>query len=209
MMKLTAKQGRGTKMHLYIDGDYRFTVSRDFWLSCGAYSGQELDDEELCDLRERAEHYAAKQRAYRILAQREHSQKELEDKLSRSFSRELARQVTDEMLDFGYIHDDEYAKMLVRELSERKKFGAARIRMELKKRGVGGDDIEEAMALLEEEDFRERIVQLLETKFSRDLDTEKGRRKVFSSLMRLGYRSDDIRGAMRDYLSGEFNEFSE
>lgn len=194
-------------MHLYIDGEYSFTVSRDFWLACGAYSGQQLGDEELCDLRERAEHYAAKQRAYRILSQREHSRKELEDKLSRSYSRELACKIADEMQGFGYIHDDEYAKMLVRELSERKKFGASRIRIELKKRGVGNDDIEEAMALLEEEDFRERILQLLDTKYSRDLDSEKGRRKVFSALMRLGYRSDDIRGAMRDYLLGEFGDF--
>lgn len=206
-MKLTAKQGRGTKMHLHIDGEYRFTVSRDFWLSCGAYSGQEIDEEEFCRLWESAEHYSAKQRAYRILAQREHSKKELEDKLSRSYSRELARRVTDEMQEFGYIHDDEYAKILVREFSERKNFGASRIKMELKKRGVSNDDIEEAMSLIEDDDFKPKIIKLLDTKYSRDLDSEKGRRKVFSALIRLGYRSDDIRSAMRDYLSGDFDEF--
>lgn len=203
-MELTVKQGKGTKMHLYVDGEYRFTVSRDFWLSCGAYSGQQLDDDEFCSLWEQAEHYSAKQRAYRILSQREHSQKELTDKLTRSYSRELAEQVTQEMLEYGYIHDDEYAKMLVRELAERKNFGVTRIRMELKKRGVNNDDIEEAMSELEDEDFKEKIHYLLKTKFSRDLDTEKGRRKAFSALMRLGYRSDDIRSCMREFLSDEF-----
>lgn len=202
-MILTAKQGKGTKMHLYVDGEYRFTVSRDFWMSCGVYSGQELSDEGFCSLCEQAEHYSAKQRAYRILSQREHSQRELSDKLARSFPRKLAERVTDEMLEYGYIHDDEYAKMLARELAERKKFGAARIRMELKKRGINNDDIEEAMAELEEEDFKGRIYALLETKFSRDLDTEKGRRKVFSALMRFGYSSDDIRSCMREFISDE------
>lgn len=203
-MELTAKQGKGTKMHLFVDGEYRFTVSRDFWLSCGAYSGQQLSDDDFCVLWEKAEHYSAKQRAYRILSQREHSQKELTDKLARSYSRELAEQVAQEMLEYGYIHDGEYAKMLVRELAERKKFGAIRIRMELKKRGVNNDDIEETMSELEEEDSKERIYALLETKFRRDLDSEKGRRKVFSALIRLGYRSDDIRSCMRDFLSDEF-----
>ena len=30
-MKITAKQGKGTKIHIHIDGEYLLTVDEDFW----------------------------------------------------------------------------------------------------------------------------------------------------------------------------------
>lgn len=204
-MKLTAKQGKGTKMHLYADEEYRFTINRELWASCGLVSGQQISEEEITNIWELSNRYKAKQTAYRILTQREHSRKELEDKLNRLYPTELAKDITDEMQDFGYIHDDEYAKLLAKELFRRKSYGASRIMMELRKRGINNDDIEDAMSLFDEQDFKENMAKLLKTKYSKDLGTEQGRRKAFAALARKGYTPNDIRSVMREYVEGEYD----
>lgn len=43
-MKITAQQGRGQKIHILVDGEYRLTVTRDFWASQNIRSGDEIDD---------------------------------------------------------------------------------------------------------------------------------------------------------------------
>ena len=51
MMKITAQQGRGQKIHILVDGEYRLTVTRDFWASQNIRPGDEIDDAEFALLR--------------------------------------------------------------------------------------------------------------------------------------------------------------
>ena len=43
-MILTAQQGKGQKIHILLDGEYRLTTNRDFWLTCGLFSGMEINE---------------------------------------------------------------------------------------------------------------------------------------------------------------------
>ncbi|MBQ8470101.1 MAG: hypothetical protein IJ547_05870, partial [Clostridia bacterium] len=46
-MKLTAKAGKGEKIHLSLDGEYIATVNADYWFTCGISSGEEVTPEQL------------------------------------------------------------------------------------------------------------------------------------------------------------------
>lgn len=82
---------------------------------------------------------AAFDRALRLLGQREHSQRELKDKLQRKgVDRALAELVVDDLRGRGLQSDARYAEALVRSRVQRG-HGPVRIRQELRQRGV--DDV--------------------------------------------------------------------
>lgn len=50
-------------------------------------------------------------------------------------------------------------------------------------------------------DEQQAIIQILERKYASSLKEEKGRRRAFAALMRLGYEPDDIRSQISVLLS--------
>ena len=154
-MKITAQQGRGQKIHILVDGEYRLTVTRDFWASRNIRSGDEIDDAEFAAFCEAAGSCRAFNAAVDILSRRDHSSKELRRKVARRSGAE-----------------------------------------ELRQRGISRETASECAEELDGDDI-ERIKNLLETKFAGKFSDEKGRRRTFNALTRLGYGYSDIRSAMR------------
>lgn len=202
-MKITAQKGKANKIHISIDGEYKLTVDADFWFSCGYLSGDEIDEEQYRSLSDKIAKRRCFNRALNILSRRDHSEKELFNKLRRADSEEAAYDAVERVKALGYINDERYAENLARELASRKGYGLRAIRSELIRRGIDRETTDNTInsITLDESD---NIRVLLEGKFSRKLATDKGRKQVFSALMRLGYSYSDIRSAMSEY-----NEFDE
>ena len=49
-MKLSVKQGKSNKIHIYVDEEYRATVDSDFWYSEKYRNYKEINEEELTEL---------------------------------------------------------------------------------------------------------------------------------------------------------------
>ncbi len=208
-MKITAKQGKGTKIHIHIDGEYLLTVDEDFWFSSGYISGDEIDDGDLAAFKEAAGSRLAFNSAMFSLDMRDHSEKELRQKLSRKFDDNAVNSAMDKLLDLGLVNDRRYAELLVRELYERKKYGKNRIKNELYKRGIASDTINDVIEEYENEnepDNIQTIVDIIRKKYYNKLIDDKSRQKVVAALVRLGYSFGDIRQAMREFSSDEFYE---
>ena len=208
-MKITAKQGKDTKIHIHIDGEYLLTVDEDFWFSSGYISGDEIDDGDLVAFKEAAGSRLAFNSAMFSLDMRDHSEKELRQKLSRKFDENSVNTAIEKLLDLGLVNDRRYAELLVRELYERKKYGKSRIKSELYKRGIASDTINDVIEEYENEnepDNIQTIVDIIRKKYYNKLIDEKSRQKVIAALVRLGYSFGDIRQAMREFSSDEFYE---
>ena len=80
-MKLTAKPGKGEKIHLSLDGEYIATVNADYWFTCGIRSGEEVSPEQLEELLTEASRRKLMNKAMDLLSLRDYSRKELSDKL--------------------------------------------------------------------------------------------------------------------------------
>lgn len=208
-MKITAKQGKGTKIHIHIDGEYLLTVDEDFWFSSGYVSGDEIDDGDLVAFKEAAGSRLAFNSAMYSLDIRDHSEKEIRQKLSRKYDEQSVDSAVEKLLDLGLINDRRYAELLTRELFERKRYGKNRVRSELFRRGIAQNVINDVLEEYEEEnepDNVQTIVDIIEKKYYNKLLDEKSRQKTVAALVRLGYSFPDIRQAMSRFSSDEFYE---
>ncbi len=195
-MIITAKKGKGNKIHISVDGVYMLTVSDDFWFSGSYRSGDEISETELNDFKTKANESRAFNKALDLVSRRDHSQKELENKLARSAGRESAKAAVQRVADLGIVNDETYANKLADELFRRKGFSPSRIRMELIQRGVSSEIADNTSESIDFEP-QERIIELLKNRFLRQLSDEKGKVRAFNALVRLGYSFSDIRSAMR------------
>lgn len=208
-MKITAKQGKGTKIHIHIDGEYLLTVDEDFWFSSGFVSGDEIDDGDLAAFKEAAGSRLAFNSAMFSLDLRDHSQREMRKKLSAKFDENSANEAVEKLVDLGLINDRRYAENLTRELFERKKYGKNRVKNELFRRGIDSEIINDVIENYENEndtDNVKTIVDIIRKKYYNKLVDEKSRQRVVAALVRLGYSFSDIRQAMSEFSSDEFFE---
>jgi regulatory protein len=132
-----------------------------------------------------------KARALRFLAAREHSRAELSRKLApHAESAEALLFLLDDLEKRKHLSDERYAEVRSHWMS--RKYGAARIRQDLKAKGVA----EEVVARVSSEGELERAKAILARKY-RDAATtreEKARRMRF--LQSRGFSFDTIRGAL-------------
>ena len=197
-MIISAQKGKQNKIHISIDGEYRLTVDADFWFSCGYISGDEIDEEQYKALESNIFKRRCFNRALNILSRRDHSEKELFDKLARADGDEAAASAVEKIKALGYIDDERYAAALAKELAERKGKSERAILSELIHRGIDRNTAENAISSLTLDEC-DKINILLNSKYRRKLETEKGRQQVFNALLRLGYGYGEIRSAMREY----------
>ncbi|MBE6755191.1 MAG: regulatory protein RecX [Clostridia bacterium] len=206
-MKLSTKNGRENKIHIFLDGEYSLTVDSEFWFTSRWCRIKEIDEEDLEELREDIEMRRAWLKALDLLSLRSHSQKELIVKLRRKYSQETAEAVAHKAAELGLIDDEAFAEMYARELIERKKYGISRVKNELRLKGISSHIIESVIFSLDF-DSKESIINLVERKYARKLSDEKGRRQVIAALQRLGYSYSDIRAALSEFdISDETDEW--
>lgn len=143
----------------------------------------------------------AKEKALRILEFRSHSEKELWDKLIRAGAKpEDLPEIFEFLKEYSFINDGEYAKKLAKDLQHLKKFGLRRIREELKVRGISGEDLENAMLELEDNE-EDQLLPLMERKLGGNFDKKNIDRAIRYFAYR-GYGFDDIKSAI-ERIKGE------
>ena len=126
-------------------------------------------------------------RALRLLARREHSCRELERKLApHAESSEALDVLISELKTKNQLSEVRFAEERARQLS--RKYGAARIRQDLKSKGVG----EELVEHVSSEGDLERARAILERKYRQPAATREERAKRMRFLQSRGFSSDII-----------------
>ena len=206
-MKLNFKEGRGNKIHIHVDGEYKMTADSDFVSSLGYSENYEINEEELAYLERAVSSRRAFNKATDLLSRRDHGEKELLLKLRQRGFKEEAEEAIEKLKSYGYIDDRKFAENYVKELIRLKHFGKRRIEQELYKKGIDRSIISE---VLENTEIPEsELVSLIERKYYRYLSDEKGIKKTVNALLRMGYSYGEIKDALKtvndiddeDYLS--------
>lgn len=198
-MIITTQHGKGDKVHIYADNEYRLTVDETYWLSLGIKEKSEIDGETFSELESGILRRRAFNKALDILSSREHCKKEIVTKLiQRGYDKEIAEETIEKLSDYGYIDDERFASLFARELKQRKKFGKGRIKQELLRKGIDRDIIENVLFEIEDNPCEE-ITELLERKYPHFGEDEKNRNRAINALLRYGYRIQDIKKAMNSF----------
>jgi regulatory protein len=126
-------------------------------------------------------------RALRLLARREHSRAELERKLGpHAGSSAVISEILEALVQKKQLSDERYAEERARSLS--RKYGTARIRQELKAKGVDP----ETVASLSSEGELERARAILARKYREPAATREERAKRMRFLQSRGFSSEII-----------------
>ena len=162
--------------------------------------GMELSEEEADRLIYENDLRRAREGALYLMESRDHSYRELFDKLEKNYSEDICFEVCNRLAEIGVINDRRYAEKLCRQLFEVKKLGRYRVRQEMRLKGLGSEIIEEAKENFSEEDEPfERLEKLVEQKYERYLTDRKGVEKVRNALARKGYSFGEIKEVLDLY----------
>lgn len=179
---------------------YRQTVE-DF----GLYTGMELTDTALEQLRTAAGEMSAKMRAVRIVSASSVSRQDLEHRLIRKGEKpEQAKAAVEWMSDLSLIDDRKTAEQVVSRCIA-KGYGMSRAKQALYEKRIPKELWDEVLA--DYPDQLEKITEFLESRLSGDAD-EKAVKKAIDALLRRGHSYGQIRRALSQ-LSMDPDEFPE
>lgn len=196
-MKLNFKAGKGNKIHIHVDGEYKMTVDSDFVSSRGLYENMQLNESELAELEMAVNSRRAFNKAVDLLSRRDHSSGELLQKLRQKGYGDGAEEAIEKLSQFGYIDNRRFALNYANELVRLKGYGKRRVSQELFRKGVEKEIIDE---ILQEVEFEsDTLANLIERKYSKYLDTQKGVTKTINALLRMGYSYSEIKSALQSY----------
>ena len=197
-MIIKSKVGNGNKIHIYIDNEYVLTVYDDYWHHNGFKDGETITEEELASLKEEAGFRLAYEKGLDFLSRRSYSRKELYQKLKLKYGETASERAIEKLLYFGYLNDEEYARIYAKHLYETKKYDIKSISIELKLKGIDIEIIENVKKTLDNEPIT-RIIEMLSTKFSNGFKDEKTKNRFIAKLQRMGYTFSDIKSAFSEY----------
>lgn len=135
--------------------------------------------------------------AANVLQYRQRSAQALYDRLlEKELLPEDAAYAVARLKELGFLNDEEYARLWVRELSQRG-YGPGHIRQALREKKLEPETIDFAMA-----DYQvdpERLRRYVESKLHGKMPDRKALKRVSDGLFRRGFGWEDIRRALREY----------
>ena len=95
---------------MYVDGLYWASLDPEVIVDSSLKEDLECSEEFLEEIKHRADVRRAKERALYLLEYRDHSRRELVDKLKKDVDEEIAQATADKMEEFGFLDDGRYAE---------------------------------------------------------------------------------------------------
>ena len=180
---------------VYLDGEFAIQLDTMTLLENKIKVGREITDEQLHDLIKKSETSRAKEKALYLITYRDHSRKELENKIRRSYSSETAEEIADKMQELGLVNDEEYARKYADELLHKKHMSPKAIAYKLREKGIAPEIISLVTQDLDYDPLSE-IREILERKYSAYATDEKVKRRAIAYLQRMGWNWSDIKSAI-------------
>ena len=194
------KQGR---VLVYLEGGDLLRVTEDELLRFDLYTGLDITAETVVELQKCAARSETRLRAAHIISARALSRHELTKRLcEKGASEEDAEAAADWLEGIGALDDLAYARALVRHYGS-SGYGAARIRDELRRRGVARELWDEALS--DAPDAGETIARVIAAKTKGKTLDAKELKKLSDALLRRGFAWRDVKAALRS-LGAEIEE---
>lgn len=155
---------------------------------------------------------AAKQKAFRLLSLRPHSEKELEKKLrEKGFPAVVVKETLEKLHDLKYLNDESFANQWTRNLAVNKLWGNKKIIASLREKGLSAEliasSIEKAREELPEEAAIEILIKKKAGKRKSAAFDFKEKQKIFQALLGRGFPPslilDKLRMIKKEDIDGE------
>ena len=194
MIISTIKQNSPSSLSVILEDGEEIKTTLGVVTDLRLFSGRDLDEAALEDLRLESRRALARDRALAIVSQRQMSRRELGGKLrDKGVDEETAAWCVDWITEHGFIDEEAYAAAIARHYAA-KGYGEGRVRQELMRRGIPRELFDDAFAAMPEGD--EKLDRFIAARL-RDPDDRDEVRKLSAALYRRGYSGEEIREALR------------
>ncbi len=148
--------------------------------------------------------YEAKVYAVKLLGKFSYTYHGMLDKLlKKGYSEDVALEVANHYKELGYLDDKKYAIKYIMDATQFKHHGPARIKYDLKHKGVSDNIIEDAFYETDI-DFTEALRELVQAKLNgEDITDRKRKDKIIGYLSRKGFDYYEINNALSEYIEEE------
>lgn len=197
------KKGRKYLSAIYIDGELAVHLDTRVVLEENVRAGKEITDERLKELIDISNVRRAKEKALWLISYRDHSKKELVQKIAKTADKESAEIAVDRMEELGLVNDEKYARRYLDQLINIKHLSKNAAKYKLLEKGIDRNLIDEILCETET-DPQEHIRAIIERKYLKSLSDEKGKRRCFAGLQRMGYSYSDINSVLQEYIEDEY-----
>lgn len=186
-----------TKVKIYIDGEYAFSLYQKDIQLLQVEEGMELPEKIYEEILEKIILYRAKQKALALLKAQDRTRMELRNKLSEAGYREDIIDQTIAYIDsYGYLDDERYASNYIRFRKHQK--SKLVLQMELSRKGISKEILESIFENEYQEDESEdpEITAIKKIITKKNIDTKnlswEEKQKLVASLYRKGFALDKI-----------------
>ena len=142
-------------------------------------------------------------RAAALCSSTEHCTADIREKLARWGVTEAdSRTIIDRLVQERFIDEQRYAVAFVKDKFRFSGWGRIKMRYALQQKRIDGSDIDHALATLDEEQYNDRLLELLQAKSRsiRDDDPEARRAKLFRFATSRGFESALIFNALKQVV---------
>ncbi|MCH7679578.1 RecX family transcriptional regulator [candidate division KSB1 bacterium] len=189
--KITKIEAQKQRASVYLDGEFAFGLDSSVLLQFDLKKGDILTKTRIKDILQKEEKKRVKENAFRYLAARAHSEKELQTKLrQKGYAEELIETVLWELREAKFIDDVKFAFAFARNRIAKKPMGARLLRQELWQKGLKPEIIDKALTEAYSAKRQEEIArELVESRKDRyqDLDENKQKKRLNDFLLRRGF----------------------
>jgi regulatory protein len=187
-----APQKKNSRRYSLMSGDeFIIGVADETLLEFNIHPGMHISEEMLTQVKEKENIVAVKEQAWRYLARREHSTKELRDKLLRkNLHLGIIKDIIEDLTEKDYLNDARFARQLMAEEINFKKNGPRLIKGNLLKKGIESGFIDELLADFYSEENQTDNCQYLARKKLKSLarmEPGKQKKSLADYLNRKGY----------------------
>lgn len=172
-------------------------------LDAGLSEGQELGADDLLELIEQSDCNRAKSYALYKLGFRSYSTGEMLQTLRPEYGQLAAEKAICRLIELGILNDEAYAADLANKYINIKKCAPRDAVYKMVAKGIDRPIAQAAVDAIEP-DIDAQLCELIEQKYLRQLDDEKGLRRTIAALARKGYAYGDIRTALAKFTNGDY-----
>lgn len=209
-MKITdykIQKNNEEKMNVYVDGEYKFSMSVDSFLSEGLYKGLEITEEQIEEIKVRDGSKLAYIQIVSTLNYGMKTEKEMIDKLKeKGYEEDAIEKAIIKAKDYNLINDDYYIELYIKTKAIPAKWGEQKIISNLYKKGININDIKLKIAEIYGEDDKydnAYSLAIKKLKTIKEADINKKKQKLNQFLLGKGYSYEIVSKVIKNILNDE------
>jgi regulatory protein len=192
---------------IYLNDGREILSYIDFIVKFKVKVGKQLTEEQIKEMKSESEVILAKEIAYRFISYKPRTLKEVSDKLkAKGFQSDLVSKVVEELKNYGFINDLEYARNFVLNKSRSKTLGELALRRELLSKGISSEIVDEVLSerenLIDEFeialDLAQGKLKQIKSLKKRKRGRDEYKRRIYEFLLRRGFKFETINRVMRE-----------